>query len=167
MMNAVNLIGRLTADPDLATRGSMSVCRMRLAIQRRRKGGEDQGAVFVDLVTFGNQAENCARYLSKGSLVAVDGRLEHGEWKTPNGERRSKHEVIVEQVDFLSPRSTLVARDAAAAEREQPTQAQDQQPASIEDRTQDEQPEPAPEPAQDEPQAPSATAERAYEPAAA
>jgi single-strand DNA-binding protein len=145
VMNAVNLIGRLTADPDLATRGSMSVCTMRLAIQRRRRGGEDQGAVFVDLVTFGAQAENCARFLAKGSLVAVAGRLEYGEWKAQDGSRRSKHEVIVEQVDFLSPRNTLTPRESEP-QRDEPAAAQHEQPA------------------QDEPETPPALPERVLKP---
>lgn len=100
-MNNVNLIGRLTRDPELRDAGTTKVCKLRLAIPRRRQNGEDRGAVFVDVTTFGVQAENCARYLVQGRQVAVSGRLEYGEWRDDAGGPRSRHEVIADEVGFL------------------------------------------------------------------
>jgi single-strand DNA-binding protein len=102
-MNSVNLIGRLTADPELRATGSgNSVGHLRLAVQRTRgKDGEDRGADFVDIVTFGRQAEVCGEYLAKGRRVGIAGRLNHSEWETEDGNRRQKLEVIAENVEFL------------------------------------------------------------------
>ena len=115
-MNSVNLIGRLTRDPELrsATSGTI-VGALRIAIQRPKKDGEDQGADYVDVTTFGRQAEVCAEYLGTGRRIAVQGRLKHSEWKAEDGSKRSKIEVIANQVDFLdSPRDS--GSDEAPAE---------------------------------------------------
>ena len=102
-MNSVNLIGRLTADPTIAERKGTQVGNLRLAVQRPRKDGEDQGADYVDVTVFGRQAETCAQYLAKGRKIAVTGRLSHSEWDGENG-RRQKLEVIASNVEFLDPR---------------------------------------------------------------
>ena len=116
-MNSVNLIGRLTADPELTTRGEKQVGRLRIAIPRPKRDGKDQGAEFVDVTVFNRQAEVCAEYLGKGRRVAVQGRLQHSEWKAEDDSRRQKLEVIANQVDFLdSPR-----REGAEAEAEEVT----------------------------------------------
>ena len=100
-MNSVNLIGRLTADPELrAASNDTTVGNLRLAVQRPRKDGEDQGADYVDVTVFGRQAEICKEYLAKGRKIAVQGRLHHSEWDGENG-RRQKLEVIADNVEFL------------------------------------------------------------------
>ena len=101
-MNSINLVGRLTRDPELReTHGDTKVAGMRLAIPRRPKNGEQQAPVYVDVTVFGKLAENCAEYLAKGRRVAVSGRLEYSEWTDADGGKHSKHEVIADQVDFL------------------------------------------------------------------
>ena len=101
-MNIINLIGRLTRDPELEqTPAGTAVCRMRLAVPRRRKEGKDQGAVFVNVVAYGGQASASADYLTKGRQVAVSGRLEYREWTGPDGARQSVHEVVADHVEFL------------------------------------------------------------------
>ena len=103
-MNSINLIGRLTRDPEVRTTSDeSSVAVLRLAVPRRR-GGEDAGAVFVNVVCFARQAEAAGEYLYKGRRVAVAGRLEHREWTDPDGEARSRHEVVAEYVEFLDAR---------------------------------------------------------------
>ena len=102
-MNSVNLIGRLTADPTLTERKGIQVGNLRLAVQRPRKDGEDQGADYVDVTVFGRQAEICKEYLAKGRKIAVQGRLHHSEWDGENG-RRQKLEVNADSVEFLDPR---------------------------------------------------------------
>ena len=104
-MNSVNLVARIAAEPEQRTTDSGAVTRLRVAVQRPRKNGEDRGADFIDVTVFGTLAENCARYLTKGRRVAITGRLRHSEWEGENG-RRQRLEVIGETVDFLdSPRS--------------------------------------------------------------
>lgn len=94
-MNSVNLIGRLTKDPELQERGGTTVCEMRLAVDNR--GHEP---TYVDVVTFDAQAIACAEYLSKGRQVGVEGRLHYTEWEAKDGGRRSRHSVVG-RVEFL------------------------------------------------------------------
>ena len=86
-MNSIQLIGRLTADPELRfTNGGTATCTIRLAVPRRRTKGEAEPApVFVNVVTSGNQAEAVAEHMAKGRRVSVTGRLEYREWTTPQG----------------------------------------------------------------------------------
>jgi single-strand DNA-binding protein len=117
----ISLIGNLTRDPELRTTPSgSSVSDLRLAINRPKKNGEDQGADYVDVVCWGTTAENCAKYLAKGRPIAVSGRLRHSEWESDNG-RRQKLEVVADQIDFLNantanaPDSEPAAEEPAAA----------------------------------------------------
>ena len=103
-MNNIQLIGRLTRDPELRyTPNGNEVTTLRLAVPRRKKDGEDQGAVYIDVVSFNKQAEAVAGHLSKGRRVAVAGRLEYREWQGQDGSPHSKHEVIADQVEFMDP----------------------------------------------------------------
>jgi len=96
-MNSVNLIGRLTRDPETRATGSgTDVCGMRIAIDR-----QGDGADYVDVTAFGKLAEVCAQYLEKGRQVGVSGRLHYSEWEAEDGSKRSKHEVIAQSVQFL------------------------------------------------------------------
>ncbi len=118
-MNNVTLIGRLTRDPEVRTTADDNrLAVLRLAIPRRRSG-EDAGAVFVNVVCFGRQAEAADEYLYKGRRVAVEGRLEHREWTDADGEARSRHEVIAERLQFIDARHRSGAADTDASDREQ------------------------------------------------
>lgn len=104
-LNKVILIGNLTADPELKYTPS-GTARTRFAIALNRKYKDAQGALqdevtFVPIVAWGNQAENCANYLSKGRSVAVEGRLRIDTFETPEGERRKVIEVVAQSVQFL------------------------------------------------------------------
>lgn len=102
-MNSISIIGRLTRDPELEqTTSGTDVCRIRLAVPRRRKEGRDQGAVFVTVVAYGGQASAAADFLVKGRQVAVTGRLEFREWTDSEGGRQSVHEVVADHVQFLA-----------------------------------------------------------------
>ena len=104
-MNSINLTGRLTRDPEArSTRDDATVAEFRLAVQRRRRGGEDRGAVYVDVVAFGGLAGSIVEYLAKGRQVAVSGRLEHDQWEAEDGSRRQRHKVIADEVEFLGRR---------------------------------------------------------------
>lgn len=104
-LNKVILIGNLTADPELKYTPS-GIARTRFAIALNRKYKDAQGVLqdevtFVPIVTWRNQAENCANYLSKGRSVAVEGRLRIDTFETPEGERRKVIEVVAQNVQFL------------------------------------------------------------------
>ncbi len=99
-MNNVSLTGRLTADPGEPrhTQSGKDVLNVRLAVNHP---GRDQ-AVFVDVTCWGTTAGNAAKYLHKGSLVAVSGELAESKWADKEtGEARSKHFINANRVDFL------------------------------------------------------------------
>jgi single-strand DNA-binding protein len=101
-MNTVSLIGRLTADPDIRVGEKHESASFRLAVPRP---GSDT-ADFVDIVTFDSLAKVCGEYLAKGRQVAVCGRLRLNEWTTGEGERRSKLQVVADDVAFLDKPKT-------------------------------------------------------------
>jgi len=99
-MNTIQLIGRLTADPELRSLAEdKSVANMRLAVPRRDR---EAAPVYVDVVAFDKLADLCAKHLEKGRQVAISGRLEYSEWEAKDGTKRSKHEVIAYDVEFLA-----------------------------------------------------------------
>ena len=102
-MNTVNLIGRLTRDPELKQLPSgQAVCELRIAVDNgKSRQGEDRDPTYVDVSTFGPQAEACAKFLAQGRQVAVEGRLAYSEWSAEDGSKRSKHSVIG-RVEFLA-----------------------------------------------------------------
>jgi single-strand DNA-binding protein len=107
-INRVVLTGNLTADPELRNLPSgMAVCKLRVACNTRRKGAggewEDKPNYF-DVTVWGAQGENCARYLSKGRPVAIDGRLEWREWQDKDGNKRQSIDIIADSVQFLGGR---------------------------------------------------------------
>ena len=109
-MNTIQLIGRLTADPELRSLASgKPVANMRLAVARRDR---DAAPVYVDVVAFDKLAAVCAEHLEKGRQVAISGRLEHSQWEAKDGARRSKHEVIANDVDFLAKAKAPVEEPA-------------------------------------------------------
>ena len=107
-INRVVLVGNLTRDPELRhTPGGTPVCSLRVAVNDRKR---DESGNWVDapnyfsVSVFGNQAESCAQYLSKGRPVAVDGRLDWREWQTQDGQKREAVEIVAESVQFLGSR---------------------------------------------------------------
>jgi len=119
-MNVVNLTARLTRDPELRqTRSEHSVSTLRVAIQRpSSRDGEDRGAVFADVEVWNANAENCVRYLSKGSRIAVVGRLELDQWKDEHDVPRQRTYVVASQVNFLDPPPESEEREEAEPEPE-------------------------------------------------
>ena len=107
-LNKVFLLGNLTRDPDLRGLPSgQNVCEMRLAITRRyvSNGKEVDETCFVDVVVWGKSASNCKQFLTKGSQIMVEGRLQLDQWEDRNGGgQRSKLRVVAEQVQFMNRR---------------------------------------------------------------
>ena len=108
-INRVVLTGNLTRDPELrSTSSGTSVCSLRIATNTRRKdpttGEWTDKANFFDVTVWGAQGENCARFLSKGRPVAIDGRLEWREWETQEGHKRQSVDIIADSVQFLGSR---------------------------------------------------------------
>jgi single-strand DNA-binding protein len=106
-INRVVVAGNLTRDPELrSTGGGTSVCSLRIAVNGRRKNGDtwEDDPNYFDVTVFGQQGENCSRYLSKGRGVAVDGRLNWREWTDKEGNKRQTVDIIAETVQFLGGR---------------------------------------------------------------
>lgn len=103
--NKVILLGNLTRDPELrVTPGGLAICKIGLAVNRRYKSatGEDKEEVtFLDLDAFGKQAEILGKYVSKGSMLFVEGRLRLDQWDGNQGEKRSKISVVVENFQLM------------------------------------------------------------------
>lgn len=108
-LNKVILLGNLTRDPDLRYLPSgMAVCEMGLAVSNGRKvvnGQEQDDTCFVDIIVWSKQAENCKQYLTKGSSILLEGRLQLDQWEDRNGGgRRSRLRVVADRVQFLNTR---------------------------------------------------------------
>lgn len=108
-VNVVVITGNLTRDPELrSTPNGTSVCKLRVAVNSRRKDGQSGEWVdkpnYFDVTVWGAQGENCANYLSKGRPVAVEGRLDWREWDDKNGNKRQTVEIIANSVQFLGSR---------------------------------------------------------------
>ena len=108
--NRVFLMGNLTRDPELRYIPSgTAVCDLRLAINRKFKDQSGQlrdEVCYVTAVVWGRQAESCNQYLSKGSGVFVEGRLQYRSWESPNGQKRNALDVRAERVQFVGGRRT-------------------------------------------------------------
>jgi single-strand DNA-binding protein len=102
-MNSVVLIGRLTRDPETRyTSGSqMAVCTFTIAIDRVTRQGEEKKTDFPRITVFGKQAENCDRFLKKGRLVGVQGRLQTGSYTNKDGATVYTTDVVADRVEFL------------------------------------------------------------------
>jgi single-strand DNA-binding protein len=99
-LNVVTLIGNLATDVDLKDVGEdMQVATFVLAVDRLGKDEAD----FIKVSTWNKQAETCARYLTKGRRIALDGRLKSSSWEDSDGNKRSAIEVVANRVQFLSP----------------------------------------------------------------
>lgn len=98
-MNRIQLIGRLTGDPDTRTSTEGTpLTHFRLAVPRPTNRDE---AVFVSIVCFERLALTAGEHLRKGRRIAVDGRLDQREWTDRDGSRHERHGVVAESIDFL------------------------------------------------------------------
>lgn len=104
-MNKCVLIGNLTKDPELKTTASsgVSVCNFTVAVNRRFSNQQGERETdYIPVVVWRTQAENCARYLRKGSQVAVAGSIQTRSYEAQDGTRRYVTEVVADEVKFLN-----------------------------------------------------------------
>jgi len=101
-MNNVTLIGRLTRDPEVryTSATQMAVATFTVAIDRPVKDGEKK-ADFPKIIVFGKTAENCEKYLTKGRLVGIQGRLQTGSYQNKDGVTVYTTDVVANNVEFL------------------------------------------------------------------
>jgi len=115
-LNRVFIIGRLGHDPELEFVGENRSPHLQLRLATERWRGEEQGAVteWIPVQVWGKLAETCARHLSKGQRVHIEGRLQNSTWEAEGGGKHSRLEVIATRVVFLDRPGT-----AAAGEEEE------------------------------------------------
>lgn len=102
-MNNVVLIGRLTKDPEVryAGQNQTAVCDFSIAIDRPVKQGEEKKADFPRIKVFGKQAENCEKFLKKGRMVGIQGRIQTGSYTNKDGVTVYTTDVMADRVEFL------------------------------------------------------------------
>lgn len=106
--NRIILMGNLTRDPQLKyLPNNTAVCEFGMAVNRNwrdRDGNQREEVCFVDLAAFARQGEVINQYLSKGRPILVEGRLKYDTWTGQDGQKRSKHSVVVDSFQFVGPR---------------------------------------------------------------
>lgn len=112
-INKAIISGNLTRDPELrATAAGTPVLQFGVAVNDRAKnqqtGQWEDRPNFLDCVMFGNRAQSVAPYLSKGTKVAVEGKLRWSQWQAQDGSKRSKVEIVVDEIEFMSSRDQSV-----------------------------------------------------------
>ncbi len=134
MLNRTILVGRLTRDPELRrTANDIAVATFTLAVNRpfSNQSGERE-ADFIPCVVWRRQAENVSQFLSKGSLVGVDGRIQTRSYDDAEGNRKYITEVVCDSVQFLEPRSA--SNPSTGSERtSKPERDEDPMPDNITD----------------------------------
>ena len=106
-MNSVQLIGRLTRDPEVRyTDGGVSIARFSLAVERRFKQENGTDADFINIVSFGKTAEFIEKYFHKGMKVALNGRIQTGSYTDKDGKKVYTTDVIAENVEFCESKQS-------------------------------------------------------------
>lgn len=120
-MNCVQLVGRLTRDPDIRyTNGGLSIARLTVAVDRRFKKEGQQDADFPSVVAFGKTAEFIEKYFSKGMRIGIAGRLQTGSYKKEDGSTVYTTDVVAENVEFVESKSTQNRADSETERRTPP-----------------------------------------------
>lgn len=113
MLNHVSIMGRLTRDPEIRrTNSGKAVCSFSVAVD---KPGKDSGASFIPCVAWEKTAEVIEKYLTKGSLVALEGRIESRQYDTKDDQKRTVVELVVSQMHFCGKNEGGVSATAAPA----------------------------------------------------
>lgn len=138
-MNSVVLIGRLTRDPEVRyiSESQMAIATFTVAIDRPTRAGQEKKTDFPRVTVFGRQAENCEKFLAKGRLVGVQGRIQTGSYTNRDGATVYTTDVVADRVEFLewgdrAPRSGGNAGGQQGQQYAQPQQPQQSQ--SYDDR---------------------------------
>lgn len=121
MLNAVAIMGRLVADPELrTTQHGTNVCTFRIACERSyTPKGQQRQADFVDIVAWGKTAEFVCKFFQKGSMIAIDGSIQTRHYQSKDGSNRTAVEVVANNISFAGAKA---ADKPAARDFDQQTQ---------------------------------------------
>jgi len=104
-MNKLTIIGNLTRDPELRTTTSgLNVCTFTVAVNKRKKEGQEQEADFFRVTAWRERGELCAKFLQKGKKVCVIGPVGVSTYEAQDGSTKASLEVTADEIEFLSPR---------------------------------------------------------------
>ena len=133
MINRVILVGRLTRDPELRkTSSDTPVASFTLAVDNRTKNAEGQKtASFIPITVWNEQATNTCKFVHKGSLVGVDGRIMQRSYEKKDGTKANILEVVADSVQFLEPKGAK--SDAPAVTKEEVNQVSQEDDKKIDD----------------------------------
>ena len=125
MINRVVLVGRLTRDPELRrTNSGTSVCSFTVAVDNRTKNPDGtRGTSFIPCTVFQQSADNMSKFVRKGSLVGVEGRLNQRSYVRQDGTKASVLEVLADSVQFLEPKSAKQPGEIVSFESDIPNTA--------------------------------------------
>lgn len=120
-MNRVMLIGNLAKDPELTTTNNgVSLCKFTIAVPRRFAGTDgEREADFLPIIVWRGQADNCYKYLKKGSKAAISGSVQTRSYEGQDGTRRYMTEIVADEVEFLGTRPSDVEDDDGTPRRPQ------------------------------------------------
>ncbi len=119
-MNSVQLIGRLTRDPEIryGAQSQTAVARFTVAIDRGKdRDGGDRGADFPSIVCFSKTAELVDKYVHKGDRIGITGRIQTGSYENSDGQKIYTTDVIADRIEFLSSKSEAAPQPAPAAQK--------------------------------------------------
>ena len=142
-MNSVVLIGRLTRDPEVRYTAStqMAVASFTVAIDRPVRAGGEKQTDFPRVTVFGKQAENCEKYLAKGRLIGVQGRIQTGSYQNKDGVTVYTTDVVADRVEFLEwgdrPQQSSGRNSARADNRWEEEPLQEEMPDSFQEIDED------------------------------
>ena len=143
MYNKVIMVGNLTRDIELRySQSGMGIANTAIATSRKftSNGEKKEEVCFVDITFFARSAEIANQYLRKGSKILVEGRLNFDQWVDQNGQKRSKHSVVVETMQMLDSKSDSQSTgnnyQAPQAQQSQPQQQQAYQQPSYQQQQQ-------------------------------
>ena len=126
--NKVILLGNLTRDPELrVTADGQSICKIGIATNRSfkdKEGNQRDETTYVDVDAFGRQAEVISQYFNKGKPILLEGRLRYDQWESPEGEKRNKLKVTLENFTFIGGRDQE-SGDNPYAQNTPPVRAQE------------------------------------------
>lgn len=113
-MNKVLLIGNLTRDPELSeTTSGIALCRFSIAVNRGYTNADgERDTDFFNITVWRNQAENCDRYLKKGSKVSIVGSLQNRSYEDKDGNKRTVTDIVANEVEFLSAKTAEPEQEA-------------------------------------------------------
>lgn len=130
-MNKVILIGNLTRDPELTqTNSGISVCRISIAVSRRYASQDGSRETdFFNVTAWRTIAENCAKYLKKGSKIAVVGSIQNRSYEAPDGSKKFTTDIMADEIEFLSTKNDADGNNGAVvAPSDSSNQVADLQP---------------------------------------